>query len=79
MATARDQVYDVTPLLALHPGGDQILVDYGGLDATAAFELAFHSAAARRMMAEYLQWDPEEVTGEWITGGGGGVGAGLGG
>jgi hypothetical protein len=51
--------YDVTNYLGAHPGGEAILLEYGGgLDATTVFELALHSAQARRKMAQFLLWDP---------------------
>ncbi|MGH2830543.1 MAG: cytochrome b5 domain-containing protein, partial [Actinomycetota bacterium] len=37
------RVYDITPLLQLHPGGSTILTGYAGLDATAAFAAVGHS------------------------------------
>jgi cytochrome b involved in lipid metabolism len=35
--------YDVTTYLAEHPGGDDILVEHGGRDATERFRKANHS------------------------------------
>lgn len=33
------KVYDVTPFVDEHPGGEEVLVDCGGQDATTAFEV----------------------------------------
>lgn len=65
--------YDATSYLGAHPGGEAILLEYGGgVDATTVFELALHSAQARRKMREFLLWDPASPSclgawvGEWI-------------
>ena len=47
-------VYDVTDLLASHPGGKNILIKHFGKDATKNFHRAGHSSRARGQMAEYL-------------------------
>ena len=50
-----DKVYDVTNFLEEHPGGEEILLEYGGKDATKVFEdIVGHSVDAREMMSEYL-------------------------
>ena len=50
-----DKVYDITNFLEEHPGGEEILLEYGGKDATKVFEdVVGHSVDARDMMSEYL-------------------------
>lgn len=68
--------YDVTAYLGAHPGGEAIMLEYGGgLDATTVFELALHSGQARRKMREFLLWDPASPScvgacvGDWGDGG----------
>lgn len=45
------KVYDVTPFLDEHPGGDDILLDSAGRDATREFEDVGHSTGARADLA----------------------------
>jgi cytochrome b involved in lipid metabolism len=45
------RVYDVTKYAASHPGGEQVLAEVAGGDATASFENVGHSEAARRKVA----------------------------
>jgi len=49
----RDKVYDVTELLAKHPGGETVLMDYAGKDATPGFEGRNHSDKAKIWMKEF--------------------------
>uniref|UniRef100_A0AC34QUL2 Ubiquitin carboxyl-terminal hydrolase n=1 Tax=Panagrolaimus sp. JU765 TaxID=591449 RepID=A0AC34QUL2_9BILA len=49
-----DKVYDVTKFLLEHPGGEEVLLDAGGQDATEAFNDVGHSADAKEMMKDYL-------------------------
>jgi len=49
-----DKVYDVTKFLEEHPGGEEVLLEMGGKDATENFEDVGHSTDARTMMADYL-------------------------
>ena len=55
-----DKVYDVTKFLDEHPGGEEILVEHAGQDATEPFEDVGHSTDARDMMKEYLIGDLRE-------------------
>merc|ERR1712186_94228 len=55
-----DKVYDVTKFLDEHPGGEEILIESAGKDATEAFEDVGHSAGAREMMEEYFLGDVRE-------------------
>lgn len=52
-----DKVYDITPFLDQHPGGEEVLLDHAGKDATEAFEDVGHSEDARNMLAKYLVGD----------------------
>ncbi|KAG2399633.1 cytochrome b5 [Vigna umbellata] len=47
------KVYDVTPFMEEHPGGDEVLLSATGKDATNDFEDVGHSDSARDMMAKY--------------------------
>ncbi|KAH9300866.1 hypothetical protein KI387_012449, partial [Taxus chinensis] len=48
------KVYDVTKFLEEHPGGDEVLIESSGRDATQDFEDVGHSAAAQELMESYL-------------------------
>ncbi|MED6194935.1 hypothetical protein PIB30_033251 [Stylosanthes scabra] len=48
------KVYDVTPFLDDHPGGDEVLLTSTGKDATIDFEDVGHSDSAVEMMQKYL-------------------------
>ena len=45
-----------------HPGGEEIMIENAGLDATEAFEDVGHSTDAREMLAEYLIGELQEVS-----------------
>jgi cytochrome b involved in lipid metabolism len=47
-------VFDLTYFFSIHPGGDEILQEYLGLDATDAFESVGHSEHARTMMLKLV-------------------------
>ncbi|CAK7262822.1 hypothetical protein SEPCBS119000_000180 [Sporothrix epigloea] len=49
-----DKVYDVTKFVDEHPGGEEVLLDVGGQDATEAFEDVGHSDEARESLAQML-------------------------
>jgi len=49
-----DSVYDVTKFLEEHPGGEEVLLEQAGKDATEAFEDVGHSTDARELMKQYL-------------------------
>lgn len=49
-----DKVYDVTKFVDEHPGGEEVLLDVGGQDATEAFEDVGHSDEAREMLDPLL-------------------------
>ncbi|XKL61058.1 hypothetical protein PGB90_008115 [Kerria lacca] len=46
-------VYDVTTFMNEHPGGEEVLQEQQGKDATEAFEDVGHSGDAREMMQKY--------------------------
>ncbi|XP_029652824.1 cytochrome b5 [Octopus sinensis] len=48
-----NKVYDVTEFLDEHPGGEEVLLDLGGTDATEPFDNVSHSSDAREMMKKY--------------------------
>ncbi|KAL0904276.1 hypothetical protein M5K25_026363 [Dendrobium thyrsiflorum] len=47
------EVYDVTPFMDEHPGGDEVLLAATGKDATNDFEDVGHSDSARDMIHKY--------------------------
>merc|ERR1711974_531755 len=47
------RIYDVTSWLMAHPGGDQILLEVAGKDATKDFESAAHTPFAEEKMAKF--------------------------
>ena len=48
------KVYDLTKFLDEHPGGEEVLMEYLGYDATMAFRGVGHSRAAVKMLEKYL-------------------------
>jgi cytochrome b involved in lipid metabolism len=48
-----DNVYDVTEFLEEHPGGEEVLLEQAGKDATEHFEDVGHSTDARTLMKQY--------------------------
>lgn len=48
-----DRVFDVTPLLTLHPGGAEVLLEHAGRDATSAFQGFGHDDAAVAALDRY--------------------------
>ncbi|XP_053670508.1 cytochrome b5-like isoform X2 [Anopheles nili] len=49
-----DKVYDVTKFLQEHPGGEEVLVEYAGKEATAEFDDVGHSSDAKEQMKQFL-------------------------
>uniref|UniRef100_A0A8C5IS47 Cytochrome b5 type B n=1 Tax=Junco hyemalis TaxID=40217 RepID=A0A8C5IS47_JUNHY len=47
------RVYDVTRFLDEHPGGEEVLLEQAGRDATESFEDVGHSTDAREMLKQY--------------------------
>ncbi|KAI3644335.1 hypothetical protein MP228_010499 [Amoeboaphelidium protococcarum] len=52
--TVHNQVYNVTKFLDEHPGGEEVLLEHAGQDATEAFEDVGHSEDAREQLKDYL-------------------------
>ncbi|WWC87524.1 uncharacterized protein L201_002414 [Kwoniella dendrophila CBS 6074] len=52
-----DKVYDVTAFIDEHPGGDEVMIEEAGRDATEAFEDVGHSDEARDMLPKMLLGD----------------------
>lgn len=48
-----DKVYDVTTFLEEHPGGEEVLLEQAGADATESFEDVGHSIDARELLLQY--------------------------
>ncbi|KAK2968853.1 hypothetical protein RJ640_008020 [Escallonia rubra] len=55
------KVYDVSPYLDEHPGGDDVLLATTGKDATDEFEDAGHSKTARELMENFCVGELEET------------------
>ncbi|OHE90505.1 cytochrome b5 [Colletotrichum orchidophilum] len=47
-----DKIYDCTKFVDEHPGGEEVLLDVGGQDATEAFEDVGHSDEARETLEQ---------------------------
>ncbi|KAI3449301.1 hypothetical protein Pfo_005966 [Paulownia fortunei] len=56
------KVYDVTPFLEEHPGGDEVMLMSSGKDATADFEDVGHSDDAQEKMKEFFIGHIDEST-----------------
>ncbi|XP_059315988.1 cytochrome b5 [Lycium ferocissimum] len=58
------KVYDVSTYLDEHPGGDGVLLDATGKDATDEFEDAGHSKDARELMEKFFigELDPSSTS-----------------
>uniref|UniRef100_A0A0E9XIP2 Cytochrome b5 n=1 Tax=Anguilla anguilla TaxID=7936 RepID=A0A0E9XIP2_ANGAN len=48
------KIYDVTKFLEEHPGGEEVLREQAGGDATESFEDVGHSTDAREMAKSFL-------------------------
>ncbi|ODV76298.1 Cyb5p, partial [Cyberlindnera jadinii NRRL Y-1542] len=48
------KVYDCTAFLDEHPGGEEVMTDCGGIDATGPFDDIGHSEEAREMLEPML-------------------------
>ena len=49
-----DKVYEVTEYLMKHPGGEDVMMEYLGYDATMAFRGVGHSRGVSRVLEKYL-------------------------
>ncbi|RDD40073.1 Cytochrome b5 [Trichoplax sp. H2] len=52
-----NKVYDVSKFMEEHPGGEEVLLEMAGKEATEAFEDVGHSTDARSMMQNYYIGD----------------------
>ena len=48
------EVYDVTDYLKEHPGGDDLIMEHSGRDASRAFHSKPHSKKAQETLKRYL-------------------------
>lgn len=60
-----NKVYDVTKLLAEHPGGDKVLLEFAGKDATGGFFGRNHSDSAKKWMKDFEIGELENQTKPW--------------
>jgi len=70
-----NKVYNVTKYLEDHPGGEEVLMDRAGQDATEDFEDVGHSNEARKKLEEFNVGElppSEKKTAAEATGGGAG-------
>jgi cytochrome b involved in lipid metabolism len=49
-----DKIYDATKFVDEHPGGEEVMLDVAGQDATEAFEDVGHSDEARETLDQLL-------------------------
>uniref|UniRef100_A0A3B4YGB0 Cytochrome b5 type B n=1 Tax=Seriola lalandi dorsalis TaxID=1841481 RepID=A0A3B4YGB0_SERLL len=59
-----DKVYDITSFLEEHPGGEEVLLEQAGADATESFEDVGHSTDAREMLQHYYIGELHMVRGK---------------
>ena len=52
-----NKVYDVTKFMEEHPGGEEVLLEMAGKEATEAFEDVGHSVDARDLMKQHYIGD----------------------
>ncbi|KAI8066272.1 cytochrome b5-like heme/steroid binding domain-containing protein [Gilbertella persicaria] len=57
-----DKVYNVTEFVQEHPGGEEVLLDEAGKDATESFEDIGHSDEAREILEKYLVGQLDEAS-----------------
>ncbi|KAF9093580.1 hypothetical protein BGX29_002200 [Mortierella sp. GBA35] len=58
------KVYDVSGFIDEHPGGEEVLLDEAGKDATESFEDVGHSDEARDIMSKLYVGEYQAGTGE---------------
>ncbi|KAK9711384.1 hypothetical protein K7432_007881 [Basidiobolus ranarum] len=54
------KIYDVTSFVDEHPGGEEVILEQGGLDATEAFIDVGHSDDARKILKDLYIGDLKE-------------------
>ncbi|OBZ89406.1 Cytochrome b5 [Choanephora cucurbitarum] len=57
-----NKVYNITEFVQEHPGGEEVLYDEAGKDATEAFEDIGHSDEAREILEKYLIGELDEAS-----------------
>ncbi|PGH33905.1 hypothetical protein GX50_03305 [[Emmonsia] crescens] len=62
--TVHDKIYNVSSFVDEHPGGEEVLLDVGGQDATDAFEDVGHSDEAREILAGLLVGTVKRIPGD---------------
>lgn len=55
-----NKVYDITEFIVEHPGGEEILMELAGEDATESFEDVGHSTDARDILNDYYIGELDE-------------------
>ncbi|XP_031844340.1 cytochrome b5 isoform X2 [Nomia melanderi] len=55
------KVYNLSAFLSEHPGGEEIIIEQAGQDATEPFEDIGHSSDARQMMEPYKIGELEDA------------------
>ena len=60
--------YDVTAFAEAHPGGPELLLDFAGKDASAAFRTVRHSFYAHSMLERFVRFSPERLVGGRLRG-----------
>jgi len=63
--TINNRVYDVSKFIDEHPGGEEVLKEQHGKNATNAFEDVGHSSDARELMKTYeiAELHPNDIKG----------------
>lgn len=56
------RVYNTTTFLAEHPGGDDVLLKYSGLDATVPFNVQIHTPYAVSIRDSRIEGTIESLT-----------------
>ncbi|KAF7548524.1 hypothetical protein G7046_g8643 [Stylonectria norvegica] len=59
-----DKVYDCTKFLDEHPGGEEVMLDVAGQDATEAFEDVGHSDEARETLDKLFVGELKRAPGD---------------
>ncbi|KAF4125585.1 Cytochrome b5-like Heme/Steroid binding domain [Geosmithia morbida] len=59
-----DKVYDCAKFIDEHPGGEEVILDVGGQDATEAFEDVGHSDEAREALDKLYVCDLKRQEGD---------------
>ncbi|GAA5809983.1 hypothetical protein MFLAVUS_003398 [Mucor flavus] len=60
--TIHNKVYNVTEFIIEHPGGEEVLLDEAGKDATESFEDIGHSDEAREILSKFLVGELDEAS-----------------